>query len=59
MHDLDMDAACLGDRDRLLDRLDHLVRFVAQVGEVAGVVALEHVAERDHLVGLRRRSRAA
>ena len=34
-------------------RVEHLVRFVAQMGEVAGVVALEHVAERRHLVGLR------
>ena len=53
VHDLDMHAACLGDGDRFLHRFQHLVRFVAEVSEVAGVVALEHAAERDHLVGLR------
>ena len=52
MHDLDVDAALVGDVDRLLHGFQHLVRFVAQVGEVAGVVALEHVAERFHLVRL-------
>ncbi len=41
------------DLDRLLDRFDHLVRFIADMGEVAGVVALHHVTERDHLVRLR------
>ena len=59
MHDLDMDAAGLGDRDRFFDRLQHLVRFVAQVGEVAGVMALDHLAQRDHLRRLWRMSRAA
>ncbi len=43
----------LGDRDRLRDGFDHLVRFVADMSEVAGVVALDHVAERSHLVRLR------
>ena len=53
MHDLDMHAALFADCDRFLDRLDHFVRFIAQMGEIAGVVALEHVAERDHFVGRR------
>ena len=52
VHDLDMDAALLRDLDRLRDRLQHLVRLVANVGEVAGIVALDHAAERDHLVRL-------
>ena len=56
MHDLDMHAAVLGDRDGLVERLEHFVRFVAQMREIAGVVALEHMAERDDL---RRRSEAA
>ena len=34
MHDLDMHAALLGDGDGFLDRLDHFVRFIAQVGEI-------------------------
>ena len=50
MHDLDMDAASFRDVDRLLQRLDHLAGLVAQMGEVAGVVALQHMAERRHLV---------
>ncbi len=62
MHDLDMHAALLADRDCLGDRLDHFVGFVAQVGEIAGVVALEHMAERDHFrscrVGAGRREQA-
>ena len=53
VHDLDVHAAGLGDRDRLLDRFQDLARFVAQMREVAGIVPLDHVAERDHLVGLR------
>ncbi len=36
--------------NRLLYGVEHVVRLVAQMGEVAGVVALEHVAERVHLV---------
>jgi hypothetical protein len=53
VHDLDVDAARLGNRDRFLDRFQHLVRFVANMGEVAAIVALDHAAERDHLLGLR------
>ena len=50
MHDLDVHAADIGDLDRLFERFQHLVRFIAQVREVAGVVALDRVAQRDHLV---------
>ena len=53
MHDLDMHAALLADRYCLRDRLDHFVGLVAQMGEIAGIVPLEHMAERDHLGGLR------
>ncbi len=56
MHDLDMHAALLRDLDGLGDRFHHFVRFVAQVGEIPGIVALEHMAERDHLRGLRVRA---
>ena len=48
-----MHAAGLGDGDRFLDRFQHCVRFVADVSEVAGVMALDDAAERDHLGGLR------
>ena len=34
MHDLDMHVAVLGDVDRLLHGVEHLVRLVAQMGEV-------------------------
>ena len=51
MHDLDMDAAHFGDLDRFLDRLQHLVRLVADVGEVRAVVTLDDMAERDHFLG--------
>ena len=56
MDDLDMHAALLGHLDRLRERLQNLIRFIAQMGEVAGIVALEHVAERDHLGRLRIRA---
>ncbi len=49
MHDLDVHAAGLGDVDRLRERLEYLVRFIAQMREIAGIVAFEHVAKRDHL----------
>ena len=52
MHNLDMDAAFVGDVDGLLHRFDDLVRFVAQMGEIAGVVTLEDVAERLHFIRL-------
>ncbi len=52
VHDLDMHAALLGDLDCFRERVEHLVRFVAQMREVAGIVALHHAAERDHLVRL-------
>ena len=56
MHHLDMHAALLGHLDRLRERFQNVIRFIAQVGEVTGVVALEHVAERDHLSRLRIRA---
>ena len=52
MDDLDMDAAAAGDVDRLLDRFDDLVRFVADMGEIGGVVALDDLAQRDDLGAL-------
>ncbi len=48
MHDLDMDTARCTDIDRFLDRFLYTVRLIAYVGEVAGVVASQHVRERDH-----------
>ena len=47
MDDLDMDAGRAGDGDRLLDPFEHLVRFVADMGEVSrrcGASALRHSA---------------
>ena len=52
MDDLDMDAAGSGDVDRLLDRFDDLVRLVADMGEIGGVVALQDLAQRDDFVAL-------
>jgi hypothetical protein len=56
MDDLDMHAALLGHLDRLRQRLQNVIRFIAQMRKVAGVVALEHMAERDHLIGPRIRA---
>ncbi len=50
MHDLDMDLADLRDMDRFLDRFDHMVRFIADMGEVTAIVFFHDIAERDHLV---------
>jgi hypothetical protein len=52
VHDLDVHVADVGDLDRLFERFQHLARFIAQVREVAGVVTLDHAAERNHLVRL-------
>ena len=60
MHDLDMDAAALGDVDAPPGRASStLFELVAQMGEIGGVVFLQHVAERHHLRRLAHRSRAA
>jgi hypothetical protein len=48
--DLDVDAAGLRDVDRFVHRFEDLVRLVAKVREVARVVALEHLAQRNHLL---------
>ena len=58
MHDLDVHAAFLRNVDGFRKRLQHLVQFVAQVGEIARVVSLEHPAKRDDLIRLRHMSRA-
>jgi hypothetical protein len=50
VHDFDVHAARLGDRDRFCDGVQHFVGFVANMGEVARVVAFDDPAERDHLV---------
>lgn len=44
MHDLDMHAAVLRHIDRFCERLDHVVGFISQMGEIARVAALEHPA---------------
>ena len=49
MDDLDMYTAGPGNVDRLLDRFDDVVRFIAQVGEIGGIVALQHIAQCHHL----------
>ena len=51
VHDLHMHAAGFGHVDRLLHRVEHVIGLVAQVGEVGGVVRLQHAAERVHLGG--------
>src|SRR5437588_235989 len=48
MDDLDVDAARLGDVDGFIHRFEQLVRFIANVGEVTGAVALQNAAQRDH-----------
>ena len=48
MHDLDMHPSGAGEIDRLGDRREHLVRLVADMGEIGGVVALQHGAEGEH-----------
>ena len=39
MHDLDMDRKGARHRDRLLDGVEHLVRLVADMGEIGRLVA--------------------
>ena len=50
MHDLDMDREGSGSRDCLLDRLQHPVRLVADMGEIAGVVT-RHDRDEGHDLG--------
>ncbi len=56
MHDLHVHLASFGNLDGFRERRYHVVRFIAQMGEVAGVVSLQHPAKRDHLFRLRIRS---
>ena len=53
MHDLDVHAAFLRDRNRLRQRVEHMIGFIAQVRKVAAVVAREHAGKRNHLRWLR------
>ena len=52
MDDLDVHPGPARELDRLLDRIEDGVGFVAQMGEVAGAPALEHTAEGDELLPL-------
>src|SRR5579875_3193349 len=52
MHELDMHARGAGEGDRFGDAVEDLVRFVAHMGEIGGVVAPQYGAEGQHLGGV-------
>jgi hypothetical protein len=51
MDDLDVHPRGAGEIYRLRDGLDDFVGLVADMGEIGGLVAVEHRAERKHLRG--------
>jgi hypothetical protein len=51
MHDLHMNPRRAPDGDRLVERVEHRVRLVAQMGEIAPAFRLHDLRQRDHLVG--------
>ena len=57
VHDLDVNLAGFRDVDRFLQRVEDLVQFVAQMREIAAVMALHDAAQRDDFVCGRIRAR--
>ncbi len=58
MHDLDMKLARFGDIDRLLQRVENLVQLIAQMREIATVMALRDAAQCDDFVAAPHKSPA-
>ena len=52
MHDFDMQPRGPGKIDRLSNSVENLVGFIADMGEIGGIVALQDGAEGKHLGGL-------
>ena len=50
MHDLGMHSSRPGNINRLFDRIDDVVRFIADVREIGRIVLFEHRTKRPHFV---------